>query len=136
MFAAANIAKKADPVELCSLGRLFVVGGVLFQHKAEITCKSSGDAAAGSRGKLGFSPTFFAPQAGSPPEPSAIEKAMVVVFAWVNITAWFCCSAWERRMGAASRCKKLPERGAFFMLCQDCKPAPTGVGLPAPEQEC
>ena len=22
------------------------------------------------------------------------------------------------------------------MLCQDCKPAPTGVGLPAPEQEC
>ncbi len=30
MFAAANIAKKADPVELCSLGRLFVVGGVLF----------------------------------------------------------------------------------------------------------
>ena len=31
MFAAANIAKKADPVELCSLGRLFVVGGVLFR---------------------------------------------------------------------------------------------------------
>ena len=34
MFAAANIAKKADPVELCPLGRLFVVGGVLFQPSA------------------------------------------------------------------------------------------------------
>ena len=80
MFAAANIAKKADPVELCSLGRLFVVGGVLFQAQCLgghivfprwVGCMQKGKKVwlsghRTSRGKTRFFPDLFRAPGGVP----------------------------------------------------------------------